>query len=272
MQCRKTSGTEASSSRRSKSLSPPQDEKEDENVIYSCALEVASILDANKLTTLVSRYQIPHEFRPRLPESEEWCCSPLSGFGVYASYLLAGLRFPINSFCRCLFHSLGIRPNRLNPNGWRTIMAMQMLWCKVFEGNRPIIVDQFLYCYKPSEIKQSIGFYQFSSRGPQFSLIRGRSSFDRLWKKEFFFVFGNWARDLSDVNNAPFPPFTSALGHLRPKGTSFTFYFVYFYLLFSSSNHLYYLYSHYLVHAWTSFIWSVLTELVLTLKGPSIAW
>ena len=45
-----------------------------------------------------------------------------------------------------------------------------------------------------------------------------------------------------------------------------------FYLLFSSSNHLYYLYSHYLVHAWTSFIWSVLTELVLTLKGPSIAW
>ena len=146
-------------------------------------------------------------------------------------------------------------------------MAMQMLWCKVFKGNCPIIVDQFLYCSKPSKIKQFAGF-----QGPQFSLIRGHSSFDRLWKKKFFFVSRNWAGHPSDVNKALFPPFTSALGRLRPEGTSFTLYFVYFYLLFSSSNHLFYLCSHYLVHAWTSFIWSVLIKLVLTLRGPSIAW
>ena len=111
MQRRLTYGTKASSSRRSKSPSPPQDEEEDENVIYSCAPEVASILDANKLTTLVGRYQIPHEFRSRLPKSGEWCCSPISGFGVYASYPLAGLRFPLNSFCTGLFHRLGIGSN-----------------------------------------------------------------------------------------------------------------------------------------------------------------
>ena len=99
MQCRMTSGVKASSSRMSKSSSPPQDEEEDENVIYRCAPEVASTLDASKLTTLVGRYQIPNEFRPRLPESGELCCSPVSGFGVYASYLLAILRFPLNSFC-----------------------------------------------------------------------------------------------------------------------------------------------------------------------------
>ena len=117
MQCKTTSRTKASSSRRSKSPSPPQDEEEDENVIYSCVPKVASTLGANKLTTLVGRYQIPHEFRPLLLESGEWCCSPLFGFGVYASYLLAGLRFPLNSFCRGLFHRLGIGPNQLNPNG-----------------------------------------------------------------------------------------------------------------------------------------------------------
>ncbi|KAL0012792.1 hypothetical protein SO802_007900 [Lithocarpus litseifolius] len=78
-------------------------------------------------------------------------------------------------------------------------------------------MDEFHYCYKLSEIKQSTGFYQFSSRGPQFSLIKGFSSSDRAWKKDFFFIFGNWAGDPSDASNAPFPPFTSALGRLHPE-------------------------------------------------------
>ena len=155
MQCRMASGAGASSSRRPPS--PLQDEEKEEereeNVIYSCAPKVASTLDAPKLKTLVDRYQIPKEFRPRLPNEGEWCRSPSSGFGVYTSYLLAGLRFPLNSFCRGLFHRLSIGPNPLNPNGWRTIIVMQVLWHKALEGNRPITVDEFLYHYKPSEIK-----------------------------------------------------------------------------------------------------------------------
>ena len=159
MQQRTTSGVEASLSRKSKSPSPPQDEEEDENVIYNYAPEVASTLDTSKLTTLVGRYQIPNEFRTCLREKGEWCCFPLLGFGVYTSYLLVGLKFPLNSFCKGLFHRLGIRPNQLNPNGRRTIVAMQVLWREVFKGNHPITMDKFLYCYKPSEIKQSVSFY-----------------------------------------------------------------------------------------------------------------
>ena len=107
-------------------------------------------------------------------------------------------------------------------------MAIQVLWPEVFEGNCPIIVDEFLFCYKPSKIKQSADFYRFSSKGPQFSLIRGRSSSDRLWKNEFFFISGNWAGDPIDVNNAPFPPFTSALSCLCPEGMFFFLCFVCF--------------------------------------------
>ena len=125
MQRRMASRAEASLSRRSPSL--PQDEEEEENIIYSYAPEVASTLDAPKLKTLVNRYQIPSEFRPCLPKGGEWCCSPSSGFGVYTSYLLVGLRFPFNSFCRGLFHRLGIGPNQLNLNEWMTIIAMQVL-------------------------------------------------------------------------------------------------------------------------------------------------
>ena len=230
LQRRMASGFGASSSKQPSS--PPQDEEEDEeDVIYNCAPEVASTLDASKLKTLVDRYQIPKELNPRLPKVGEWCCSPSFGLGVYTSYLLAGLRFPLNSFCRNLFQRLGIGPNQLNPNGWRTIVAMQVLWRKALEGNHPIMVDKFLYCYKPPEIKKSVGFYQFSSRGSYYSLIKGRSSSDRLWKNEFFIISGNWAGDPADVGNPPFLPFTSPLGHLRPKGM-FSFHFISFLLTF----------------------------------------
>ena len=137
---------------------------------------------------------------------------------MYSSYLLAGLRFPLNSFCRGLFHRLGIGPNQLNPNGWRMVVAMQMLWREALERNCPITVDEFLFCYKPSEIKRSVGFYQFSSRGSYYSLIKDRSSSDRLWKTEFFIISRNWAGDPVDVHSVPFSPFTSPIGRLRHEG------------------------------------------------------
>ena len=101
------------------------------------------------------------------------------------------------------------------------IVAIQVLWREALEGNRPITVNEFLYYYKPSEIKKSAGFYQFSSRGPHFSLIKGRSSSGRLWKNEFFIISGDCSGDPIDVNSAPFPHFTSPLGRLRPKGMYF---------------------------------------------------
>ena len=98
MQRRMASGAGASLSRKPPSPLQDKEEEEKENVIYSCALEVASTLYAPKLKTLVDRYQIPKEFRPRLPKKGEWCCSPSSGLEVYTSYLLVGLRFPLFIF------------------------------------------------------------------------------------------------------------------------------------------------------------------------------
>ena len=102
---------------------------------------------------------------------------------------------------------------------------MQVLWREMLKGNCPITVDKFLYRYKPSEIKKSAGFYRFSFRGPHFSLIKGRSSSDRLWKTEFFIISGDWAENPIDVNSAPFLPFTSPLGRLRPEGMYFFHFF-----------------------------------------------
>ena len=79
IQHRTASRTGASSSKRPPSPFQDVDEEkedeeegeEDEDVIYSCAPEVASTLDELKLKTLVDRYQIPKEFKPRLPNEGE---------------------------------------------------------------------------------------------------------------------------------------------------------------------------------------------------------
>ena len=89
MKRRMASGAEASSSRRL--ASPPQDKEDDENVIYSCALEVASTLDTSKFKTFIGRYQIPSEFKPRLPKKKGMVL--FSFFIVWCIYLLPFSRF-----------------------------------------------------------------------------------------------------------------------------------------------------------------------------------
>ena len=163
---------------------------EDEEVVYSCAIGIDSKTDDRKIELLKTWYQIPDELNPRLAVRGEWCCQPHFGIGIYEAYLLGGLRLPLNSFARELLTRLGLGVCQFNPNAWRLVVSMQVLWREVFEGNRPLTVDEFLYCYKPSEINQSLGFYQFTARGKDYRLIKSLVTSDRNWKTEFFFVSG----------------------------------------------------------------------------------
>ena len=138
---------------------PPSNPTDEEETIFSCAVGVHSKMDEQRLNNLKSWYQIPNEFNPRLPVREEWCCNPRFGIGVYEAYFLGGLRFPINAFARELLVRLGLGVCQLNPNAWRLVISMQILWKEVFGRDRPFAVVKFFYCYKPSEISQSEGFY-----------------------------------------------------------------------------------------------------------------
>ena len=74
---------------------------------------------------------------------------------------------------------------QLNPNAWRLIVSMQVLWREVFEGDRPLTVDEFLFCYKPSEINQSQGFYQFTAKGSDYRLINSLVSLTETERRSF---------------------------------------------------------------------------------------
>ena len=124
---------------------------------------------------------------------------------------------PFNTFAREILSRLGLGINQLNPNAWRLIVSMQVLWREVFDRNRPLTMDEFLYCYKPSEISQSLGFYQFSIRGSNCRLVKSLPTSDRKWKTEFFFVSRFWAGKPVEVGRDPFPPYTGEMGNLRPE-------------------------------------------------------
>jgi len=109
-------------------------------------------MDEKRLTSFRSWNQIPDNLNLRLAVSGEWCCQPRFGVGVYEAYLLRGLRLPLNAFARELLTRLGLGVCQFNPNAWRLVISMQVLWREVFEGDRPLTVDEFLYCYKPLEI------------------------------------------------------------------------------------------------------------------------
>ena len=103
-------------------------------------------------------------------------------------------------------------------------------------------MDEFLFCYKPLEINQSLGLYQFIARGTNYRLIKSLVSSERNWKMEFFFISGFWVGNLAEVGRYTFAPYTRDLGNLRLEGMplppplfslSFFFYFLFIYLFLS---------------------------------------
>ena len=152
---------------------------EEEEVVYSYTIGVDSKTVDRKIELLKTWYQIPDELNPRLAIRGEWCCQPCFGIGIYEAYLLGGLRLPLNSFARELLTRLGLVVCQFNPNAWRLVVSIQVLWREVFEGNCPLTVDEFLYCHKPSEINQSLGFYQFTVSGRDYRLIKSLVTSDR---------------------------------------------------------------------------------------------
>ena len=157
--------------------SSPLDEAE--ITVYSCAVDIPSKTDEQRLNNLRMWYQISNELNPRLPVRGEWCCNPHFRIGVYDAYFLGGLRLPLNAFARELLVRLGLGVCQFNPNAWRLIISMQILRKEVFGGDCPLTVDEFLFCSKPSEMHQSLGFYQFTARGTDYRLIKSLASSNR---------------------------------------------------------------------------------------------
>ena len=131
---------------------------------------------------------------------------------------------------------MGITPSQLNPNGWRIIVAMQLLWRKFSEGNFQLTMDEFLFYYKSIKIPKLPGFFQFSPRYRTFKLIMSLSLFDRKWKSEFFFMYGFWIGDPIEVGRNTFPLLDCVRDRPRPEGMHFFFLCICMHIISSSGT------------------------------------
>ena len=100
--------TRSESDSKAGTSAPSSTDKDEVEVVYSCAIGVVSKTDDRKLDLLKKWYQIPDELNPRLAVHGEWCCEPYFGIGIYEAYLLEGLRLPLNTFARELLTRLGL--------------------------------------------------------------------------------------------------------------------------------------------------------------------
>jgi len=104
-QLRKALGSQAGTS---SNVPPSSSLDETEITIYSCAIDIPSKTDEQRLNNIRTWYQILDKLNPRLPVYGEWCCNPHLGIGIYETYFLGGLRLPLNTFARELLVRLGL--------------------------------------------------------------------------------------------------------------------------------------------------------------------
>ncbi len=67
------------------------------------------------------------------------------------------------------------------------------MWRVCSKGVDSLMVDEFLYCYKPYQIAVSPGFWTLNSRKKRLKLVIGLPTSNREWKDDYIFVCGdNW--------------------------------------------------------------------------------
>ena len=153
---------------------------------YLLPSSIRSKIVAVDLERIRTIYGIPEEYQLRVPHKREradwkspgWVC-------FYEVAFAAGFRFPFPNLIRQFFAYFGISPSQVLPNVWRTLLAVLVL---SKSSNVDFGLADLLFSYFLKEHDSEKGRYTLYRRRGREHLIVELSTFDKMWKNDYFFI------------------------------------------------------------------------------------
>ncbi|KAH9650174.1 protein kinase domain-containing protein [Citrus sinensis] len=112
---------------------------------------------------------------------------------LYLDSFKYGLRCPLQPYFARILNGLNLSPGQLNPNGWRVLSGLFILWDRCCQSEPTI--DEVKHLYQLKSSPKDAGWYYFQSstktRKPITDLPTGGGG---NWKRKFFFAGGPWGQ------------------------------------------------------------------------------
>ncbi|XP_024043107.1 uncharacterized protein LOC112099840 [Citrus clementina] len=116
----------------------------------------------DELTNLRVRYGIPDEITLRIPGKKDTPSQPPRGYvTLFLENFKLGLRYPLQPYFVRMLNGLNLAPGQLNPNGWRILSGLFILWDKCCQSEPT--VDEVKHLYQLKSSPKDAGWYYFQS-------------------------------------------------------------------------------------------------------------
>ncbi|KAL9448162.1 hypothetical protein AB3S75_015602 [Citrus x aurantiifolia] len=142
----------------------------------------------DELDDLRLRYSIPGEIPLKIPGKKDTPSRPPRGYvTMFLESFKYGLRCPLQPYFARILNGLNLAPGQLNPNGWRVLSGLFILWDRCCQSEPT--VDEVKHLYQLKSSPKDAGWYYFQSstksRKPITDLPTGGGG---TWKRKFFFA------------------------------------------------------------------------------------
>ena len=142
------------------------------------------------LVDLRTRYDIPDDIPLRIPGKNDTPSRLPRGYvTLFLESFKLGMRCPLQPYFARMLSGLNLASSQLNPNGWRVLSGLFILWDRCCQSEPTI--DKVKHMYQLKSNPKDTGWYYFMSstktRKPITSLPTGGGG---NWKKKFFFTGG----------------------------------------------------------------------------------